>query len=195
MTNLKLLPCPFCGVVPQIYRVPGDTEGSIACVNGLCFGPKTTAAHIEDASLQWNTRALSPPEPTEGASDAAIALLDRLQRDDQSATAVSNRGLVEQLLAHGFQIVRSMPLQDHAVPVDQWKIVADESVLIYVVHTNAEFEKDEKVRREKWEGWTVGHWVAHNHGGWTYYGMMGKVTHVAPLPAAPAMVAEQETKS
>ena len=71
------------------------------------------------------------------------------------------------------------------MPVDEWRIVADEPVLIYVVHTSAEFEKNDKDRREKWEGWTVGRWIKHNKGGWMYFGMIGKVTHVAPLPTTP----------
>lgn len=83
-------------------------------------------------------------------------------------------------------IAKKLPeLLRGAVPIDQWRIVVDEPVLIYVVHINAEFEKDEKIRREKWENWTVGRWIKHNTGGWTYYGMMGTVTHVAPLPTAP----------
>lgn len=74
-----------------------------------------------------------------------------------------------------------------AVPVADWRIVADEPVLIYVVHTNAEYEKDEKRRQDEWEGWTVGRWIKHNKGGWMYYGMIGRVTHVAPLPGRPSL--------
>jgi hypothetical protein len=78
----------------------------------------------------------------------------------------------------GFTIVKS-------VPVDQWQVVVDELVLIYVVHENAKYEKDEKRRRQLWECWQVGKWIRHNEGGWTYSGMCGQVTHVAPLPGRP----------
>lgn len=72
-----------------------------------------------------------------------------------------------------------------ATPVAQWVTKVEQPVLIYVVHTNAEFEKDEKRRKEMWEGWYVGRWIDHNHGGWMWHGMLGTVTHVAPLPAPP----------
>jgi hypothetical protein len=84
----------------------------------------------------------------------------------------------EHLAAAGFTIVKS-------VPVDQWEIVVDEPVLIYVAHQNAKYEPDEKKRREEWEAWCVGRWIKHNKGGWTWYGLCGQVTHVTPLPERP----------
>jgi len=77
-----------------------------------------------------------------------------------------------------------------ALPVDQWPIEIDEDVLIYVVHPNAQWEKDEAKRREQWECWCVGRWIDHNKGGWTWHGMCGTVTHVAPLPARPVIRGE-----
>lgn len=85
----------------------------------------------------------------------------------------------DHLESAGFTIVKS-------VPVDQWDIVIDEDVLIYVVHENAKYEKDPKRRRHLWEAWYVGRWVAHNKGGWMWWGLCGQVTHVAPLPGRPA---------
>jgi hypothetical protein len=72
-----------------------------------------------------------------------------------------------------------------AVPVEDWRIVVDEDVLIYVVHDHAQYEPDEKKRQAEWEGWFVGRWIKHNKGGWTWHGMLGRITHVAPLPARP----------
>lgn len=72
-----------------------------------------------------------------------------------------------------------------AVPIDQWRIVIDEPVLIYVVHENAKFEKDEARRLRDWEGWHVGQWIKHNKGGWMWHGLCGRVTHVAALPPRP----------
>lgn len=70
-------------------------------------------------------------------------------------------------------------------PVSEWKIVVDKPVLIYVVHPNAAFEKDEMRRKSEWEGWFTGRWIKHNAGGWTWHGMSGTITHVAPLPPTP----------
>lgn len=76
-------------------------------------------------------------------------------------------------------------LRAKAVPIDQWKSVVDEPVLIYVVHDNAQYEPDEKRRKAEWESWCVGRWIKHNKGGWMWHGLCGRVTHVAPLPAVP----------
>lgn len=73
-----------------------------------------------------------------------------------------------------------------AMPVADWRIVIDEDVLIYVVHDNAQYEPDEKKRLAEWECWCVGRWIKHNKGGWTWHGMLGRVTHVAPLPGRPS---------
>lgn len=73
----------------------------------------------------------------------------------------------------------------NAIPVDQWPTEIDEDVLIYVVHDNAQYEKDVKRRREEWEAWCVGRWIDHNKGGWMWNGLCGRVTHVAPLPPRP----------
>lgn len=80
---------------------------------------------------------------------------------------------------------------NRATPVEEWRIVVDEDVLIYVVHQNAEYESDEKRRLEMWEGWCVGRWIKHNAGGWMWHGHLGKVTHVAPLPPRPVTPAER----
>ena len=71
------------------------------------------------------------------------------------------------------------------VPVADWRIVVDEDVLIYVVHEHAKYEMDEARRLAEWEGWFVGRWIKHNKGGWTWHGMLGRITHVAPLPGRP----------
>lgn len=72
-----------------------------------------------------------------------------------------------------------------AVPVDLWPKEIDERVLIYVVHQNAQHEKDEAKRLAEWEGWHVGYWTDQNKGGWVWHGMLGTITHVAPLPPIP----------
>lgn len=71
------------------------------------------------------------------------------------------------------------------VSVADWRIVTDQPVLIYVVHDHAQYEPDEKTRLEKWESWHVGRWIDHNNGGWMWHGMLGRITHVAPLPPHP----------
>ncbi len=74
--------------------------------------------------------------------------------------------------------------EDWGVPVAEWPTEIDEHVLIFVVHPNAKYARTEEELSE-WQHWTVGQWIDHNGGGWTYYGMIGTVTHVAPLPAVP----------
>lgn len=71
------------------------------------------------------------------------------------------------------------------VPADQWPKEIDEPVLLYVVHSNAKHEPDPVERASKWEAWCVGSWTDFNRGGWTWHGMIGTVTHVAPLPGRP----------
>ena len=81
----------------------------------------------------------------------------------------------------GFRLV---PVE--ATAVEDWQITVDEPVLIYVVHDHAQYEPDEAKRKAEWEGWFTGRWIHHNSGGWTWQGMSGRVTHVAPLPSAPS---------
>ena len=71
-----------------------------------------------------------------------------------------------------------------AVPVESWKIVVDEDVLIFVVHENLQYATDE-ADRAQWQAWCVGRWIDHNKGGWMWHGLCGRVTHVAPLPERP----------
>ena len=57
-------------------------------------------------------------------------------------------------------------------------------ILAWTVHSNAKFSKD-----PIGEGWacpTVIQWIAHNGGGWTWYGLAGEHTHYMPLPPPPA---------
>ena len=74
---------------------------------------------------------------------------------------------------------------DGATPVAEWPREIDERVLIYVVHQNAKYERDEATRLREWEGWHVGYWTDHNNGGWVWHGLLGEITHVAPLPLIP----------
>lgn len=67
-----------------------------------------------------------------------------------------------------------------AVPVDQWPKVEDEPVLIHVEHPNLRFAGRDD--RDDWRGWFVARWTSFNGGGWIWHGMLGTVTHVAPLP-------------
>lgn len=53
-----ILPCPFCGQPPVVERTGFHLGGrTIRCETEDCMGPHTTAAHIEDAVVQWNRRA------------------------------------------------------------------------------------------------------------------------------------------
>lgn len=69
--------------------------------------------------------------------------------------------------------------------VEEWPKEIDERVLLYVVHQSAQYEPDAAKRESDWEGWCVGHWTDFNGGGWTWHGMIGTITHVAPLLPRP----------
>jgi hypothetical protein len=76
------------------------------------------------------------------------------------------------------------PAPDGAVPVNEWRVVKDAPVLIYVVHPNFKYARTD-AERDEWSGWCVGRWTSFNKGGWVWHGHLGEVTHVAPLPAPP----------
>lgn len=74
-----------------------------------------------------------------------------------------------------------MVTSEQCAPVSEWQPVIDEPVLVYVVHFNAQYEKDEAERLSEWEGWCRGYWTDFNKGGWVWNGIAGIVTHVSPL--------------
>jgi len=52
-----LLPCPFCGKPPAVEMTGFHLGGrTIRCETGDCMGPHTTAACMDDATIQWNRR-------------------------------------------------------------------------------------------------------------------------------------------
>jgi hypothetical protein len=60
VSKIKIKTCPFCGKPPHVAL---NDRTVIACANGECFGPRTTAAFFDDAAAQWNTRAVPAQEP------------------------------------------------------------------------------------------------------------------------------------
>ena len=68
----------------------------------------------------------------------------------------------------------------NAVPVEEWPIVVDEEVEIFVRHPNAQFARSAE-ELDQWQGWHRGTWIDFNGGGWTWYGLFGQITHVRPL--------------
>lgn len=73
----NLLPCPFCGPEPSVSRRQDEDLAThnivewvciscIECGSSHCEWPVT----VEPGPIErWNTRAFSPPEPTEGQGD------------------------------------------------------------------------------------------------------------------------------
>lgn len=74
-----------------------------------------------------------------------------------------------------------------AYRADDWRAKVGQRVLLYVVHDNAKYEKDQTKREQEWEGWCTGYWTEHNGGGWVWNGHAGIVTHVAELPDRPRL--------
>lgn len=64
VTDDVLLPCPFCGKLPAV-EMTGFHLGArtIRCETHDCMGPHTTAANMDDATAQWNHRALPRFKP------------------------------------------------------------------------------------------------------------------------------------
>lgn len=56
LTEVELLPCPFCGADPVCNGMPRGMMGQIYCRADDCFGPKTTAVTKADSVVQWNKR-------------------------------------------------------------------------------------------------------------------------------------------
>lgn len=56
MDEIKLLPCPFCGVIPKMYK--RASFFSVECHNLQCqVMPETTITHTkEEAAEAWNRR-------------------------------------------------------------------------------------------------------------------------------------------
>ena len=60
----KLLPCPFCGVIPESGNVDERFESSynIVCTNNACTGMPSTENYDTpaEAITAWNTRTPDP---------------------------------------------------------------------------------------------------------------------------------------
>jgi len=57
-------------------------------------------------------------------------------------------------------------------------------ILVWFIHANARYSKDPVA-----EGWACAHeahWIDHNGGGWTWYGLCGVATYWQPLPKPPS---------
>lgn len=63
-------------------------------------------------------------------------------------------------------------------------------ILIWFVHANAAYSKDPI--KEGWAAAHEAHWIDHNGGGWTWYGLCGVATLWQPLPAPPAPAGKED---
>jgi hypothetical protein len=102
----------------------------------------------------------------------------------------SPQEMLAQVQARGVAQPKLEPLG--FMTVDEWPKEIDERVLIYVVHQNAQYEADQAKREAEWEGWHVGYWTDFNGGGWVWHGMLGTITHVAPLLPPPSSISSTE---
>jgi len=57
-------------------------------------------------------------------------------------------------------------------------------ILIWFVHDMHKYVKE--TRNEDWNAVHEAHWIEHNGGGWTWYGLLGAATKWMPLPPPPA---------
>jgi hypothetical protein len=67
----ELLPCPFCGKIPELFpkypKLEGDAWAEVKCFNNKCF-VKPSAQYFGEvkpfqrAIRRWNKRNNQPPE-------------------------------------------------------------------------------------------------------------------------------------
>lgn len=172
MTDL-LLPCPFCGSnrVGMASSIEA-TEWGVLCSD--CGSSCSTSCETHaDAVAAWNLR-------TGGVAQTSPVTPDDCPWEVPFCPKCGS--------AEGCDKVRAQAVPDCGagfMTADEWPKEIDERVLLYVVHQNAQYESDETKRVTDWEGWCVGSWTDFNGGGWTWHGMIGTVTHVAPLLPPP----------
>ena len=82
----EMLACPFCGNAPHVENAaPIGGAAMIYCRSDECLGPSTTAATLQDAMVQWNTRlAVSASDGVQGR------IPDGQQCNEQSAQGLSD---------------------------------------------------------------------------------------------------------
>lgn len=53
-------------------------------------------------------------------------------------------------------------------------------IQLKIVHSNRHYARSAE-EMARWEDEVTGHWIDHNGGGWTWYGMAGEVVAWRPL--------------
>lgn len=76
---VELLPCPFCGTLPKVRHGADAGTHRILRESDDCLGPYTAAVPLEDATMQWNTRAAAPLLGTVGRETVESNLLTELK--------------------------------------------------------------------------------------------------------------------
>lgn len=120
----ELLPCPFCGEQPLIADAAWiEGAAMIYCAADECMGPRTTAANIQDATVQWNTRLAA------SSARAAVPTVQQLVKETGSRDAedLADMANVGHSLMQSIETICKLdgPFKDWSPAQDPAEIVID----------------------------------------------------------------------
>ncbi len=153
-------------------------------------------AHQDVAGLVGETRTVHDPFLQKDVQ-VSSNLIDRL-RGKYACGPIMENGEPE----FGWREFQTAPIQHEAADrleylsqalreaeAERWQSIDTAPkdgthILVWFIHANARYSKDPVA-----EGWACAHeahWIDHNGGGWTWYGLCGVATYWQPLPKPPS---------
>lgn len=132
----ELLPCPWCGRVPQCYRIfENEPEAYIVeCRNELCLRRKTMDEDVATVTAAWNTRVSTSADYIRGLEDAA-RLVDEGARLIRSLAEFPHKHAIaagEEVLAKEIRaLLPFIPISQPAEPHETAKAIVDGCIINY----------------------------------------------------------------